>query len=319
MPARRRTGRKLFKALLPVILLGALALAALVGWMIYGATHLPPHAYLVTPEQFSHLSDRGVKATDENWLNHDGTRARGWLLRGAEGAPAVLLAHRYGADRSWLLNLGVKLNETTNMTVLLPDLRGHGPNPPVGATSFGALEAEDLLAAAEFLAALRTPQGHPLVGDSYGLYGVEMGGYAALGAAQKNPLIRSLVLDSIPDASDDVLGTAVSARTGFDSSVLRLLGRVGARLYFHGNYRNTSACTIAESTKDVQVLLLSGPDAGSLRGTTEILAKCFPNPSNVEALTDLQLTGFNISSSAEQGEAYDRRVIEYFTRTLSKP
>lgn len=301
-----------------MLLLAVLALVGLTAWMIYGAAHPTPRAYLVTPEQFAQLSDRGVKATDENWANHDGTRARGWLLRGAEGAPAVLLAHRYGADRSWLLNLGVKLNETTNMTVLLPDLRGHGANPLVGATTFGSLEAEDLLAALDFLGGLKTAQGHPLVGESYGLYGVELGGYASLGAAQKRPGITSLALDSVPDSSDDVLRTAVRGRTGFDSAVLSLMARIGARFYFSGYYRNNSTCTTAESLKDARVLLLSGPDAGPLRASTEILAKCFPNPTHVESLTDLPLSGYNVSSSAEQGENYDRRVIEFFRLTLSK-
>jgi pimeloyl-ACP methyl ester carboxylesterase len=52
-------------------------------------------------------------------------------LRGAENAPAVVLLHRYGADRSHVLNLGVKLNEATNFTVLMPDARGHGEKPAV--------------------------------------------------------------------------------------------------------------------------------------------------------------------------------------------
>ncbi len=161
MPVRSRTGRKLFKALFPIMLLLVLALVGLLVWMVYGALRPPRHPYLVTPEQFSQLSDRGMKATEENWPNRDETRARGWLLRGTEGAPAVLLLHRYGADRSWLLNLGVKINETTNMTVLLPDLRGHGENPLIPATAFGALETDDVPAALDFLSELKTAQNHP--------------------------------------------------------------------------------------------------------------------------------------------------------------
>jgi hypothetical protein len=53
-----------------------------------------------------------LKVTDETWTTRDGRRSRGWLLKGAEGAPAVVLLHRYGGDRSWLFNLGVKINET---------------------------------------------------------------------------------------------------------------------------------------------------------------------------------------------------------------
>src|SRR5947209_10624814 len=199
MSPRRRTGRRLLVSLLPIILVVALALVGLTVWLVYGATHPPRRAYLVTPERFVQLSDRGLKATEETWSNRDGTSARGWLVRGAEGSPAVVLLHRYGADRSWLLNLGVKLNETTNMTVLLPDLRGHGENSPAAATSFGTLEADDALVALDFLRGQKTQQGRALVGDRAGIYGVELGAYAALPAARQDKALRALALDSVPD------------------------------------------------------------------------------------------------------------------------
>ncbi|HEX3559666.1 MAG TPA: alpha/beta fold hydrolase [Pyrinomonadaceae bacterium] len=317
MSPRRRTGRKVLTAFLPIILIIILALAGLTGWLVYGATRPPRRAYLVTPEKFASLSDRGLKATEESWTNRDGTGARGWLVRGAEGAPAVVLLHRYGADRSWLLNLGVKLNETTNMTVLLPDLRGHGENPPVQSVSFGSLESEDVLAALDFIRGLKTQQGHALAGESAGVYGVELGAYAALLAARDDKSIRALVLDSVPDTADTVLGAAVNARTGLDNGLLRLLARIGTRFYFSGHYKNDAACTVAESLGERRVLLLSGQDAGPLRPTTETLTRCFSAQANVEAQTDLSSTGFTLASaSSEEDEAYDRRVIEFFDRAL---
>lgn len=321
MSPPRRTGRKLLTALLPILLILLLALVGLGVWLVRGATRPPRQPYLVTPEKFSHLSDRGLRATEERWANRDGTEARGWLLRGAEGAPAVILLHGYGADRSWLLNLGVKLNETTNLTVLLPDLRGHGENPPVSATAFGALEAEDTLAALDYLRSLKGNGGGPLVGGAQGVYGFEAGAYAALLAAQQDEAVRALVLDSVPDTPDDVLRTAVSHSSGFDNVALNLLARAGTRLYFAGDYRNRSACTAAEALGARQVLLLSGPDAGPLAQTTEALTRCFSAQTTPQALTNLPLTGLTLASaSPEQGEAYDRRVIEFFDRTLrSKP
>ena len=317
MSPRRRTGRKIFVLLLPIILIVALALVSLTIWLVYGATHPPRRTYLVTPEKFARFSDRGLKATEESWPNRDGTSSRGWLVRGSEGSPAVILLHRYGADRSWLLNLGVKLNETTNMTVLLPDLRGHGENPPVAATSFGTLEAEDVLSDVDFLHSLKSSQGRALVGENVGVFGVEVGAYAALVAASHDKSIAALVLDSVPDNSDAVLASAVNTRTGLDSGALRLLARIGTRLYFSGHYKNDAACTVAEQLGERQVLLLSGEGAGSLRQTTETLARCFSSQASVEAHTDLPLTGFTLASaSPEQDEAYDRRVIEFFNRTL---
>jgi hypothetical protein len=48
-----------------------------------------------------------------------------------------------------------------------------------------------------------------------------------------------------------------------------------------------------------------------------LLARCFPNSSQVETKTDLPLTGYRLASApGEQGEAYDRRVIDFFDRHL---
>src|SRR4051812_36375956 len=107
MLRRRRVGGKLFRALLPIVALLFFGLCGWVWWVVAGVAHPPHHPYLVTPDKYF----VPIKATDEQWPNDDGTQARGWLLRGSEGAPAVVLLHSYGADRSWLLNLGVKINE----------------------------------------------------------------------------------------------------------------------------------------------------------------------------------------------------------------
>jgi pimeloyl-ACP methyl ester carboxylesterase len=317
MSPRRRAGRKLLTALLPIAFIILLAVVGLAVWLVRGTTRPPRHPYLVTPEKFAQLSDRGLGATEERWANRDGTEARGWLLRGAEGAPAVVLLHGYGADRSWLLNLGVKVNETTNLTVLLPDLRGHGENPPVPAASFGVLEAADTLAALDYVRSLKGAGGGPLVGQALGLYGVEQGAYAALLAARSDSRVRAVALDSVPDEPDTVLRKAVANTIGFDNAVLNLLARLAVRVYFAGDYRNEPACSAAETLGDRHVLLLSGEDAGPLRHTTETLVRCFPVQAQPEVLTALPLTGTALASaSPEQGEAYDRRVIDFFDRTL---
>src|SRR5687768_17902785 len=56
------------------------------------------HPYLLTPQSFVNISGRVLKVADETWTNPDGTRSRGWLLKGAEGSPAVILLHRHGAE-----------------------------------------------------------------------------------------------------------------------------------------------------------------------------------------------------------------------------
>ncbi|MEN3329332.1 MAG: hypothetical protein V7638_4139 [Acidobacteriota bacterium] len=317
MPPRRRIGKKLVKSFLPIALIIVLAVVGALSFVAYCVTRPTKRPYVVTPESFSRISGRAIKVTDETWTSADGRNARGWLLKGGEGAPAVVLLHRYGGDRSWLFNLGVKINETTNFTILWPDLRGHGENPLIRSSSLGVHEGDDLRGAIQYLRSLKTESQKTLVGESVGVYGVELGAYSALKAARSEPLVKVLVLDSVVMSPNDLLNTAVSSCVGLDNGVVQYFSRVAVKAYMLGSYDSTNACEFAGEIRDQKIMLLSGSDAGPLREATASLQKCFPNAGNVDVRTDLPLSGFGLPSvTGEQGEAYDRVVIEFFARNL---
>jgi len=316
MARRRRLGKKFVKSLLPILLLVVIAVVVALALIVYGVTRPPRGAYLVTPEAFSQISGPALKVSDQTWSNPDNTMARGWLLKGASGAPAVILAHRYGVDRSWLFNLGIKINEATGATILWPDLRGHGLNPPVAWTSFGSIESNDIQAAIDYLRTLKSADGQPLVSNKIGLYGIEMGAYASLRAAVADTNVRVLVLDSLPGDPADVLQAAVRDDLEIDNRPLGSLSLLATKAYFLGRFDNTAACDLAAALKDQKILLLSGQDAGYLRDSTLRVASCF-REANLEVKTDLPLTGFRLTSATgEQGEGYDRLVIDFFDRNL---
>lgn len=319
MATRRRFGKKISRLLLPILLLLVGALVISLVAIVYGITIPPRRSYLVTPQTFSTLSGtgRGLKVTEEAWRNRDGTWARGWLLRGTEGAPAVVLLHRYGGDRSLLLNLGMKISEATNYTILWPDLRGHALNPPIKWTSFGSREGDDLLAALDFLRSLKGDRQNKLIGDLVGVYGVELGAYAALRAAVNDSSISVLALDSVPRNQNEMVESAVRNEFGVNTNALVLPARFATRLYFFRQYDNKSSCNMADALGDRRVLLLAGEDDGYLRESTKSLTPCFPNPANLETRTDLPLSGFTLpSATGEQGEGYDRPVIDFFVKNL---
>ena len=319
MATRRRFGKKLFQLLLPILLILVLALLITLSSIVYGITNPPRRAYLVTPATFSEISGtgRGLKVTEETWRNRDGTTARGWLLRGAEGAPAVVLLHRYGGDRSLLLNLGMKVNEATSCTVLWPDLRGHGLNPTVNWTSFGSREGDDLVDAVAFLRTLKGESHSQLIGDRVGVYGVELGAYAALRAASSDTSIQVLALDSVPRSQNDLVEAAVRSNVRVNTRAVLVPARFATRLYFLRQYDNKSSCDLAGGLGTRRVLLLAGEDDGYLRESTKSLIPCFANPANLETRTDLPLSGFTLpSATGEQGEGYDRPVIDFFVKNL---
>jgi hypothetical protein len=313
MTSRRRGIRRIATTFLPIVLIVLIAVVVVTGLIVYNITR-PPHApYLVTPQSFT--LGPILKASDAAWPNHDGTQARGWLIKGDEGAPGVILLHRYGADRSSLLNLAVKLNESTGFTVLWPDLRGHALNPPVNWTLFGAIEGDDVTAAIDYLHTLKTPAGQPHVG-LIGIYGVELGAYAALDAAKRYPEVRVLALDSAPGSPDDLVRSATSQRTAMSNALLQKLGCWGMRAYAWGKYQNTQSCELARALRNVKVLLLTGPSNDLWQASTLELAKCFSGGA-VEVKKDLQLTGMNLNTATgEQEEAYDRPIIEFFDKSF---
>jgi len=307
--------RRITKAFLPIILVILVALAAVTFWIVRTISRPSRSPYLVTPQTFSQVTGPILKATDATWPNHDGTTARGWLLNGAEGAPAVILLHGYGADRSWLLNLAVKLNETTNFTVLWPDLRGHGENPPVSWSLFGTAEGDDTTAAIEYLRTLKGPSGKALVGSRIGLYGTELGAYAALDAARRAPEVGALALDSVPASPNDLINSATSNRAGMNNAILKQIARWGVKIYSLGKYQATPSCDLARSLRERRVLLLTGGEGDPWRASTIDLAKCFSG--NAEVKKDMQVTGSNLpNSTGEQEETYDRPVIEFFDKAL---
>ena len=318
MAQASRLAKSLTRLVFPAILLIVVAVAGGSVWLVYSAARPAKAQYIVTPDKYGRLSTRAAQITDENWPDRDGSTSRGWLLRGIENGPAVILLHKFGADRSYELNLGVKLNESTNFTVLMPDLRAHGESPSVQNASFGGCEAEDMTSTIEYLRSLKGPNGNPLVGKNIGVYGVEMGALPALSAAAKDQGITAIAVDSVPQDSDDVVREAVVKRYPFGSAATSRLAKLGTYLYFYdGCYRRDPACEMANTVSAKNVLLLAGIDAPEFQESTNKLAKCFPAGAKIQSFTNLSPSGFSITNaSLDQSDSYDQRLIDFFHNAL---
>lgn len=321
MSKTTRLIKSIVRLILPVLVFVVVVIMSASVWLVHSTSIPPRNNYLVTPEIYGRLSSHAAQVTDERWKNRDGTEARGWLLRGRKGAPAVILLHKYGADRSYVLNLGVKLSEATDYTVLMPDARGHGLKPPVEYSSFGGCEVEDTLAAIDYLRGLRNSGGDNLVGEDIGVYGVEMGALAGLATAAKDQSVRAVVLDSIPSRSNDLIDTVISRRYPFVSYVTAEMAKGGTYLYYtSGCYQRQSVCNVARSVSGRQILLLSGADVPSLKNSTDALAGCFPSNTRVQAFTNMQNSGYDILNvPPDKADTYDQRVIYFFQENLKNP
>jgi len=123
----------------------------------------------------------------------DETKIAAWYIPNDESSKAVILIHGRDASKQnaisgKIVEFGAALHEA-GFSVLMIDLRGHGESEGE-RYSFGVYERRDVLGAVDFL----LKQG--LNPGDIGVYGLSMGGGAAIGAAADEPAIGMLVLDS---------------------------------------------------------------------------------------------------------------------------
>src|SRR5271169_4368937 len=186
-----------------LILVGVifLALAGVGAALTYYVTTANNSQEAVNPQSYLLNSYISLSFTDRSGGEHEG-----WLLIGLRGAPVIILCHGYDSNRSDLLALGSILRDN-HFNVYLFNF--HGPKARESFSNLGPRQASDLMAAIETL----TKQ--PGVNSKrVGLYGTSVGGYAALVAAEPNPKVKALVVDT----------TYPTPERMFDSQMERLLG-----------------------------------------------------------------------------------------------
>src|SRR4030095_5645349 len=154
-----------------------------------------------------------------------------------------------------------------------------------------------------------------------GIYGLEMGSFAAIAAATHDDNVKALALDSVPQNADSMVASTVQSRFPFASAVTSEFAKLGTHAYFYqGGFKRESTCDMAKTLAGRQVLLLGGLDAPAFQDSPAKLSKCFPGNTSGESKTDLSPSGYSIiNASLELSESYDQRVIDFFRQALSPP
>ena len=132
----------------------------------------------------------------------DGTvlKADWWTPKGKERAPAALLIHEAGADRTQLRSLGDRLQKA-GYAVLSPDLRGHGESISKPENAFSALQTDDARAKAWAFATRDVEAGarwlrtnRKVHSSNLNLFGVGTGAALAVRQAARDENVRSVTL-----------------------------------------------------------------------------------------------------------------------------
>ncbi len=300
------------RALFPIAVGIMTVVVAFEAWIVYRVTHPARSAFLITPAHFQIFTGDNVGWSEEQWDNSDGTKANGWFLRGVSGAPAIILNHGYGKNRSELLNLGVKLKEA-GYNVLLPDLRGHGKSS-VTYSSLGDYEKNDVNAAINFVKAKKNKQGELLVdGSRIGLYGVSIGAYAAITATPGNPTVKVVIADGLYPKPDWLTRQMVQQTFNTSPSIVNQFANWGLQGYFMGTYGEGSAAESLSRFKDQKLWLItypsSNPELEELNKTTLDLFQQAQFPKEIARLD---------KSRNELSDAYDDRIIAIFRKDLAR-
>ena len=171
----------------------------------------------VTPQSYLLSSYVPLNFTDRSGGEHEG-----WLLLGLRRAPVIILSHGYNSNRSDLLSLGAILRDNHYNVYVF---NYHGPKAKESYSSLGPRQAADLLAAIDTVT--RQPE---VNSKRVGLFGISVGAYASLVAAEGNPKVKALVVDSVYPAPEQMFDLQIDDLLGGSSKLFRALTEAEFRL-----------------------------------------------------------------------------------------
>src|SRR2546430_4831318 len=181
-----RLSTKILMALLALVFFAVLATTAIAGFLVYrivkpqrSSTEINMASFPGRPEVLEFVVPGGAE------------KREGWFFPGLRGAARIILCHGYESSRGELLTLESALQDH-QYNVFIFDLAARGANG--GIRTVGYHEADEVRGAVDLLAT--RPDLDP---TRMGLWGYNMGAYAALREAENDKRIRAILLDSVYD------------------------------------------------------------------------------------------------------------------------
>ncbi len=227
----------------------------------------------------------------------------GWFFPGLLHAPTIVLCHGYGSQRADVLTLVTALQEH-QFNVFLFDFTGHGSVP--GRTALGYGETEQLLAAIRGL-----EQREDIDRTRFGVWGTDLGAYAALSAAGQEPRIQSVAMDSVYDQPSDFL-MAELGHTGLGGlPLVRMFCLFGFRMLNY-KYRNVPPARASlVRLQGVPKLFIESTDRQELDVETLRMYQIAPPPKDhlVDSMTYSEM-------SDEGRRKYEDRIVSFFLQNL---
>ena len=228
----------------------------------------------------------------------------GWFFPGLRGAPVIILCHGYQSQRGDVLTLATPLQEN-QFNVFVFDFGGHGKSS--GSTTLGPREAREVLAA---IAAMG--QRKDVDGNRIGLWGANVGGYAALSAAEADRRVRAIAVESVYDEPMVFLRTEVEHSGAGSMPIIYPLLRFFfqmEQLPYRGGGTLSSRLSSLTSVPKLFIALRENP---ALADATLQLFNSAPAPREQWVMPKASY----LAMSNEEKRAYENYVVTFFLRNL---
>ena len=285
---------KLLLVLFALVFFAVLATTAIAGFLVYRI--VKPQR---TSTEISMASFPGRPENMEFQVPELGKR-EAWFFPGLRGASTIVLCHGYGSSRGELLTL-VSALQDHQYNVFVFDFTAHGAN--AGITTLGYREADELRRAVD-AAAGRNDVDPARVG----LWGYNLGAYAALREAENDKRVRALIVDSVYDQPEQMVKVGVE-RNGLGGFPFMVKS---AELSFkYLNYAHRQDPPLSSkllALNGVPTLFIQAMDDPELAGITREMFLKAPEPREQAIIA----RGNFVSMNDDDKRAYENRVVSFF-------
>jgi len=228
----------------------------------------------------------------------------GWFFPGLVGAPTIILLHGYESSRGELLTL-VSALQDHQYNAFVFDFAAHGANG--GITTFGYREADEVRAAIDTLA-----QRKDVDPARFGIWGYNLGAYAGLREAEKDPRVRALVLDSVYDYPKQMVKIGVE-KTGVGGFPMMVKSAQTCFEWLNYAYKDDPPLSAKlKATTGVPALYIQASDDPELAAITRQMFLKAPEPREQAIIAH----GNFVNLADDEKRDYENRVVSFFLARL---
>lgn len=296
----RKWYTKLAVVILTLVFFAVLATAAIAGVLTY---------WIVKPQRTSsEISMASFPGKpDEVEFTVTGLKPsgrKGWFFPGLRGAPTIVLCHGYESSRGELLTL-VSALQDHQYNVFVFDFAAHGAN--AGVTTFGYRESDEVRAAIDTIA-----QRNDVDPTRFGVWGYNLGAYAALREAEKDNRVRAMVLDSVYDYPKQMVKIGVE-KTGVGGFPLMVKSAQTTFEWLNFAYKDDPPLSGGlKKLVDVPILFIQANDDPELGGITRNIFLKASDPREQAIIAH----GNFVNLPDEEKRTYENRVVTFFLTRL---